>query len=172
MSDAFLGQVMLTAFGFAPKYWAQCNGQLLPVAQNSALFALLGTKFGGDGKTNFALPDLRSRTPVGGFPPISGPQSYSMGQAAGAETVTLLPNQMPMHTHMAEATTAPGSTQQPAGNLLAGNTSPAYASQGPLIPLGGSPLSPAGGGQPHSNMQPFQTVNMNICLYGTFPPRN
>jgi microcystin-dependent protein len=171
---------MMTAFGFAQKYFAQCNGQLLPIAQNQALFSLLGTTYGGDGRVTFALPDLRSRTPVGGIPSSSpnwNPPQYLMGQASGTENVTLISTELPSHTHSVTLTTATGTRSSPRGaGTTLGASDPStdmfYGPAAMLMPLGGGPLSPAGGSAPHPNVQPYTTINFNIALQGIFPSRN
>jgi microcystin-dependent protein len=180
VSEFFLGQVMMTGFNFAPKYWAQCSGQLLPISQNQALFSLLGTQFGGDGITNFALPDLRGRTPIaygGSVDPSWQPPAVQMGQAGGSENVTLLPTNLPAHTHTVNATTASGDNRNATGRLFATSTSaaapiPLYApSNGPLVPQSPQTVAPAGGNQAHPNVQPYTTINFCIALNGIYPTR-
>lgn len=179
MSDFFIGQVMMTGFNFAPKFWAQCNGQLLPIAQNQALFSLLGTQFGGNGTTNFALPDLRGRSPVGyasSVDPAWQPPAVQIGQAAGAESVTLLSTNMPAHTHAVNASTTAGDNRIPSNRVYATNTAAGQslyaASTGPVVPLNSQTVAAAGGNQPHSNIQPYTTINFCIALQGIFPSRN
>ena len=181
MSDFFIGQVMLTGFNFAPKYFALCNGQLLPINQNQALFALLGTQFGGNGTTNFALPDLRGRTPVGYASSVDAgwqPPSVQIGQAAGVENVTLLSTNLPAHTHSVNASTANGDNRVPPGRVFAtsvdsGAPPPLYApSSGPLVPLNPQSVGQGGGNQPHTNLQPYGTISFCIALAGIFPSRN
>ncbi|OYY88980.1 MAG: microcystin-dependent protein [Sphingomonas sp. 28-66-16] len=173
MSEFFLGQVMMTGFGFAQKYFAQCNGQLLPINQNQALFSLLGTVYGGNGIQTFGLPDLRSRTPAGGG---FGSGDYALGQVGGTEQVTLIESQLPRHTHNAVMTTATGSRGSPRGSgATLGNIdppTPGFYSPTPDIPLQGQPLTQTGNNLPHSNMQPYTTINFNIALSGVFPSRN
>jgi microcystin-dependent protein len=178
MSEYFMGQIMLTGFGFAPKYFAQCNGQLLSVSQNQALFSLLGTNYGGNGIQTFALPDLRSRAPAGGGYPSSDPAwqpaTVMAGQAAGTENVTLLSMQIPSHNHQINATTANAATEFNSGSeYLAKITGGGrlYGDPAALPPLSGGPLTPSGGTQPHPNMQPYETINFNIALYGIYPSR-
>lgn len=171
MSDYFLGQVMMAGFGFTPKYFAQCNGQLLPIAQNQALFSLLGTTYGGNGVTNFALPDLKGRTPVH-FGNSMG-DSIVLGQQGGVENVTLQPNNMPQHSHFLQATTAPGTTRIPKGNALASSPSTAlYAAAQSTVSLSQQSVSQTGNTQPHSNLQPYTALNFCIALQGIFPSRN
>lgn len=175
MSEFFIGQIMMAGFGFAPKFWALSNGQLLPINQNQALFSLLGTQYGGNGTTNFALPDLRSRTPIGyasSVDPSWQPPAVQIGQSAGVENVTLLSTNLPSHTHQINATTANGSTRNP-NNAIYANTSVAlHASPTALVPLNSATLSPAGGNQPHPNLQPYSVINFCIALSGIYPSRN
>jgi microcystin-dependent protein len=176
-----MGQIMMTGFGFAQKNFAQCNGQLLGIAQNQALFSLLGTTYGGNGIQTFGLPDLRSRTPAGGIQSQDGgwqPPQYVLGELAGQENVTLLTPQLPMHTHSVNVTSVAG-TGAPGGRnpgltLAASNpdTATQYGPPAALMPLGGAPLTPTGGSQPHPNIQPYQAINFNIAMYGIFPSRN
>lgn len=171
MSDFFLGQIMLTGFGFAPRGFAQCNGQLLPINQNTALFSLLGTYYGGNGTTTFGLPDLRGRTPVG-FGTAPGGSSYTIGQPDGTETVTLDQTQMPAHTHVLGATTQNGTVRSPTGALYGGAASEAlYGPSGNAVALASGQVQTIGGSQPHSNMQPYGTINFNIALTGVYPSR-
>jgi microcystin-dependent protein len=176
MSEYFIGQIMTVGFGFAPKYFAQCNGQLLPIAQNQALFSLLGTQYGGNGVTNFALPDMRGRTPVGydtSVDPGWQPPSVQIGEVAGVENVTLLTSNLPAHTHGVAATTTAGTTRNPRSNLYAAPNVSIYGpSSGTQIPLNQQTLSPTGGTQPHPNMQPYSCINFCIALQGIFPSRN
>lgn len=181
MSEFFIGQIMMTGFNFAPKFWARCDGQLLPIAQNQALFSLLGTQYGGNGTTVFALPDLRSRTPVGSatsVDPAWNPPAVPIGQAAGVENVTLLSTNLPAHTHTANASTANGDNRNASGRLFATSISTATApnlyaaSTGPLVPQNPQSVAPAGGNQPHPNLQPYSVINFCIALNGIFPSRN
>lgn len=182
MSDYYMGQVMMTGFPFAQKNFAQCNGQLMAIAQNQALFSLLGVIYGGDGIRTFALPDLRSRTPSGAgqsADPNWQPPQYAMGQIAGTETVTLLVPELPAHIHSVTVTAAPGTAAAPSlrqpGMTLAACTPDTFFQYGPAgqpMPLGGAPLTPTGGNQPHPNIQPYQAINFNIAMYGIFPSRN
>ena len=169
MSDPFLGQININAFGFAPKGWALCNGQLLPINQNQALFSLLGTQFGGDGRTTFALPDFRGRAAV------HRGAGLEQGQTAGAESVTLTRAQMPSHSHalMASADFAisnvPGNAlpaARPRGGLAL------YATGGPPGSMAPGAVTSVGAGQQHPNMQPFNTLNFVIAMTGIFPSRN
>ena len=181
MSEFFIGQIMMAGFNFAPKYFAQCNGQLLPINQNQALFSLLGTQFGGNGTTNFALPDLRSRTPIG-YPssvdPGWQPPSVQIGQAGGIENVTLLQTNIPAHAHAMNASTSPGDNRIPATRAFATSTNSATAanlyapSTGAPVVMNAQSVAPAGGNQPHPNLQPYTTINFCIALQGIFPSRN
>lgn len=167
--DTYLGTIMPVGFAFAPKGWALCNGQLLPVAQNQALFSLLGTNFGGDGRSTFGLPDLRGRTPV-------GLSQSNPGLPSGTETVTLTADQLPAHIHSVTATTAVGSGRgNPATNRIFGTNGNAaatmFASPTELVALGPNNVGPSGGNFPHENMQPYLVVNYIIALQGAFPSR-
>jgi microcystin-dependent protein len=168
----FLGSIFPIAFNFPPKGYALCNGQFLPINQNQALFSLLGTTYGGNGQTTFALPDLRGRT---GISSGQGPglQNYQLGQASGIETVTLNINQMPLHNHTMFGTTAAASTPTANGNVL--GQFGAYASS-PPDPAAGSmsaaTISTVGGSQPHENREPFLVINWIIALQGIFPSQN
>lgn len=166
--DPFLGEIRLLSFGFAPTGWAMCNGEVMSITQNQALFTLLGTTFGGNGTTTFALPDLRDRVPIGAG-------SYSLGWNGGEEAHALTISEMPAHTHAVRGTTAAISTPNPQGNLL-GTTPPTF---GPLykstaanrVALNTAAIAKAGISQPHSNMQPFLTISFAIALIGTYPSR-
>lgn len=174
MSEPFLAQVTIMAFDFAPRGWAQCNGQLLPISQNQALFALLGTTYGGDGRVNFALPDLRGRGAV--HFGSSGGNSTQLGERGGAEVVTLTSPQMPIHRHNLNTVTDFANSGAP------GNALPAARARGGLAiygPGGGADtaMNPVavqnvGGSQPHNNMQPFGVLNFCIALQGIFPSQN
>ncbi len=175
MSEKFIGQIMMAGFNFAPKYFAQCNGQLLPINQNQALFSLLGTQYGGNGTTNFALPDLRSRTSIGyasSVDPGWQPPPVQIGQTGGVENVTLLSTQLPTHTHALGGTTVEGHTKNPTGALFANTPVSLYAAPGSLVPLNPNTCGGAGGNQPHPNLQPYTTINFCIALQGIFPSRN
>jgi microcystin-dependent protein len=174
----FLGMVTIFGFNFPPRGWQLCNGQLISIAQNQALFALLGTMYGGDGVSTFALPDFRGRVPVGmGTGP--GLSNYVQGQVSGTENVTLLSTQMPQHSHVMTAS-GDGPTQATAsGASLASevrggvNPMPTVYANGATNPVSmGSATSIAGGSQPHSNMQPYLALNFSIAMEGIFPSRN
>ncbi len=179
MSEFFIGQIMMAGFNFAPKFFAQCNGQLLPIAQNQALFSLLGTQYGGNGQTTFALPDLRSRTPIGYASSVDSgwqPPPVQIGQVSGVENVTLLSVNLPAHNHLANASTANGDSRAAGGRIFATSTNAGSsppnlyaASTGTLVPLNAQTVAPAGGSQPHPNLQPYSVINFCIALQGIFP---
>jgi microcystin-dependent protein len=173
MADPFVGEIRLVGFNFAPTGWAQCNGQLLPLSQNTALFSLLGTFYGGDGKSTFALPDLQGRAPLhqGQGPGLS---EYTLGQENGVETITLLQSEFPAHTHAARALNDPAELQAPAPNrAMARSTSGfAYTTAAPDVTMSPQTLSLSGGSLPHNNLQPLLVMNYVIALQGIFPPRS
>ena len=167
--DPYLGEIRLLSFNFAPKGWAFCNGALLAVNQYQALFALLGTYYGGNGVQTFALPDLRSRVPIhmGG--------SYNIGQVSGVENVTLLVTEIPAHIHMIQAVNSPGGAKTPINSLFAqsGTTNARFAADSSnLTSLNPASVQPAGSGGPHSNIQPYLAMNYCIALQGLFPSRS
>ena len=167
MAEPFLAEIRMMSFVFAPKGWALCNGQLLPINQNQALFSLLGTTFGGDGRVNFALPDLRSRVP------IHVGAGHTLGERGGEAAHTLTPAELPNHTHLVAASTvATGGTATPNGNYLGGANNAYHAPSGPLSTLRPDAVSNVGGSQPHLNMQPFLTLSFCIALQGIFPSPN
>lgn len=169
MSDPFLGELKLASFNFAPKGWAQCNGQLMPINQNQALFALLGTTYGGNGTTNFALPNLQGRAP------LHRGNGVVLGQMAGAETVTLNSSQLPTHTHTLTASADIANASVPAGALPAAKPRGGmnrYALDGNDTVMGASSLTSIGGSQPHQNMQPYTVLMWIIALQGIFPSQN
>ena len=169
MSEPFLGEIRLTSFSFAPRGWALCNGQLLSISQNTALFSLLGTYYGGNGTSNFALPNLMARSPLH----ASG--AHPIGQAGGAATHTLTVNEMPSHGHALRASSKTAASPSPNGGVLAlparGGT-PAYAAATSLVPLNPAAITAAGGSQPHENMPPYLVMNFVIALQGIYPSRN
>jgi microcystin-dependent protein len=170
-STPLLGQIMIVPYQFAPKGWALCNGQVLPINQNQALFALLGTTFGGDGLTSFALPDLRGRAPIGmGQGPGLAP--YDLGETGGQEVVTLTLSQIPSHTHVAMGATAVANTGSPAGASWAMPRALLYSSIAPAVPMSTEALGSSGGGQPHENRKPYVVMSYVIALQGIFPSRN
>ena len=171
-AQPFIGQIMVFAGNFAPQGWAQCNGQLMPISQYDALFSLIGTTYGGDGQTTFALPDLRSRVPIhqGQGPGLSG---YVIGQNGGAEAVTLLTTQLPVHTHPAMGNSDAGTNTDPTGGVWAsGSTSTYIAGASANTNMNPTSISGSGGGQPHDNMLPFLTLNFCIALEGIYPSQS
>ena len=172
MADPFVAEIRVFPFNFAPRGWAWCDGQLLPLSQNTALFSLLGTTYGGNGKSNFALPDLQGRAPMH---PGQGPglALRDLGEIGGTETVTLLETEIPSHSHGFNVSQADGISRVPTGEQLAtGIAVSMYAAPGSLVSLSPSALVPAGGNQPHNNMQPYLTFYFCIALQGVFPPRS
>jgi microcystin-dependent protein len=173
MADPFVAEIRIFPFNFAPRGWAWCDGQLLPLSQNTALFSLLGTTYGGNGKSNFALPDLQGRAPMH---PGQGPglSLHDLGETGGSETVTLLESEIPSHSHALRASLDDGDVKIPnpsrslgksgGGNIYTTATSP-------LVSMAPECLAPAGGDAPHNNMQPFLTFYFCIALQGVFPPR-
>lgn len=168
MAEPFLSEIRMISFGFAPRGWALCNGQLFPINQNQALFALLGTTYGGNGITNFALPDLRGRVPIHeGLGP--GLTSRSLGERAGSETVTLTTAELPQHAHPQAARGVAANLTNPANALPAQAQSPIWRVGAPTTVGTGALSTPAGGSQPHANMMPFLTIGFVIALQGIFP---
>lgn len=172
MADPFVAEIRIFPFNFAPKGWAWCDGQVLPISQNTALFSLLGTTYGGDGRSTFALPNLQGRAPMH---PGQGPglSLHDLGETGGSDTVTLLESELPAHSHAVSASQADGIERRPAGQQLAAGIGgiAAYAPPGSLIPMSPLTLAPAGGGQLHNNLQPYLTLYFCIALQGVFPPR-
>jgi microcystin-dependent protein len=174
MSDPFIAEIRMCAFDFAPRFWAACDGQLLPISQNQALFSLLGTTFGGNGTTTFALPDMRGRTPVH-WGQGAGLGGVTLGEAAGTEAVTLTAAHLPSHSHGVRASSDLAAATSPAAAVMGAKPRggiDAYAAPGNLTPLAPGAVGNAGGGQPHENMQPSLAVNFVIALSGIFPSRN
>jgi len=171
VAEPFLGEIRVFGFNFAPVGWAFCQGQLLPIAQNTALFSLLGTTYGGDGIQTFALPDLRSRVPVG-FGQGPGLSSYVLGQQSGTENVTLTQVQMPQHSHTVQANDSPGTATRPAGGVLARTGAGTYATSTDGTTMLTNMVSGSGGSQPHTNLQPLLGINFCIALQGIFPSRS
>ena len=169
----FLGEIDLVAFNFAPKGWAFCAGQLLAINQNSALFALLGTTYGGDGINNFALPDLRGRRAIA-FGQGSGLSSYTLGTVGGEESVTLTIGQLPSHNHIPNANRLTATAPGPGGNLWSTQTQVFLYSNAPAgtLPMSSLAIGSAGGGQAHENRSPFLVLNYIIALQGIFPSQN
>jgi microcystin-dependent protein len=163
MAEPFLSEIRIMSFVFAPKGWALCNGQLLPINQNQALFSLLGTTFGGDGRVNFALPDLRGRTP------IHVGSGHTLGERGGEQAHTLSIAELPEHTHVLNASSADASAPLPGGNLLAKSPNQLYHAPDNLVALNAGSVTNTGGSQAHLNMQPFLTLTACIALQGIFP---
>jgi len=165
MSTPFLGEIKIISWNFPPKGWAFCNGQLLDINSNQALFSILGTTYGGNGQTNFALPDLRGRAPIhmgGGF---------VEGERAGEENHTLITSEMPAHNHLVSASSVAPDQGLPTGNQW-GSVASGYSSSAPNTTFAPSAMTNTGGSQPHNNMQPFLVLNFVIALQGIFPSRN
>ncbi|AMB60046.1 phage tail protein [Microterricola viridarii] len=176
MSDPFVAEIRMFPFNFAPKGWAWCDGQLLPLSQNTALFSLLGTTYGGDGKSTFALPDLNGRSPLhhGQGPGLS---LYDLGQSGGESAITLLESEIPSHSHGLQARNAPGTSTSAQDNVPAIPRSGRAQQRGfapasaPASNLNLAAVAPAGGNQPHNNLPPYLTLYFAIALQGVFPPR-
>ena len=164
MSEPFLSEVKIVSFSFAPKGWALCNGQLMPINQNQALFSLLGTTYGGDGRVNFGLPDLRGRIPI-----HFG--SHTLGERAGEENHTLIISEMPAHVHPVSAGDAAPNQGLPTGNMWT-SASGAYSNASPDSSMNPASIGNTGGSQPHTNLQPFLVLNFIIALQGIFPSQN
>jgi microcystin-dependent protein len=176
MADPFVAEIRITAFNFAPKGWAFCNGQLLPLSQNTALFSLLGTFYGGDGKVTFALPNLQGAAPLhtGGSQPGPGLSSYFLGQEGGSDTVSLLASEMPLHNHDLRADTqdnADVGIPNPSASFAGSIGGTLYQNGPPNVTLAGQAIAIVGGSQPHNNLMPYLTMNYIIALQGVFPPR-
>ena len=178
--DPFVAEIRILPFNFPPKGWAFCDGQLMPISQNTALFSLLGTTYGGDGKSTFALPNMQGNAPMH---PGQGPglSLHDLGEVGGSPTVTLLQTEMPVHSHAIGVASSPflsGQVSTPSNQTVlakaGGSTTNAYTSGQTQTnqTLNGSTLTPAGGSQPHNNMQPYITLNFCIALQGVFPPRS
>lgn len=168
MSEPFLGEIKIMSFNFPPRGWALCNGQLLPINQNQALFALFGTTYGGNGQTNFALPDFRSRVPV------HQGAGFTMGQRAGQEAHTLTISEIPAHNHFAVAVSNVQNSIAPTNNSFFAATTPSefYSGAAPDTTMLPAMLGNQGGNQPHNNMQPYLTLNFCVALQGIFPSQN
>lgn len=169
MAEPFLSEIRIMSFVFAPKGWALCNGQLLPINQNQALFSLLGTTFGGDGRVNFALPDLRGRTP------IHVGSGHTLGERGGEQAHTLSISELPTHTHVLNASSSAGNApvpNGPSGNLLASTPNQIYGPATSLVAMNAASVTNTGGSQAHLNMQPFLTLSFCIALQGIFPSPN
>ncbi len=167
MSECFLSEIRIMSFNFAPRSWAMCNGQLLPINQNQALFSLLGTTYGGNGQTTFALPDLRGNVP------IHVGNGHTLGERGGEQAHTLTQNELPTHVHALNGTSNNGASILPTGNLLAGSPTPLYrAPDANLTAMNPASIGSIGGSQTHLNMQPYLALNFCIALQGIFPSQN
>jgi len=170
--DPFVAEIRIFPFNFAPKGWAFCDGQILPLSQNTALFSLLGTTYGGDGKSNFALPNMQGNAPMH---PGQGPglSLHDLGETGGSDTVSLLESEMPSHSHAINAQTIPGNIKLPSSSVSLTRSSGGFAYTPPttLVAMADSTLAPTGGDMPHNNLQPYLTLNFCIALQGVFPPR-
>jgi microcystin-dependent protein len=166
MAEPFLGEIRIVSFNFAPKGWAMANGQLLPINQNQALFALFGTTYGGDGRVTFAIPDLRGRTP------ISFGNSFTLGQRGGEEAHTITMSEMPQHFHGVNGTTTIGTVNNGNGNLLGVSQTVVYNPAVSPVALDPTSVTNTGGSQPHINLQPYLTLTLIVALQGIFPSQN
>lgn len=170
--DPFVAEIRIFPFNFAPKGWAFCDGQILPLAQNTALFSLLGTTYGGDGRSNFALPDVQGNAPMH---PGQGPglSLHDLGETGGSQTVSLLQSEIPNHSHALQGNNTIGDTPEPSSIVTLGRYANAYQQNrtANLAQMAPQALAPAGGDQPHNNMQPYLTLNFCIALQGVYPPR-
>jgi microcystin-dependent protein len=166
MSEPFLSEIKLVSFNFPPKGWALCNGQLLPINQNQALFALLGTTYGGNGQTNFALPNLRGRVP------IHMGNGHTQGEAAGSTSVTVNIQQLPTHIHGLQGSSNPSGTTSDPTNAFLAPVNGGYGPASNLTTLNAQTITSVGGSQPHNNMMPYLVLNFIIALQGIFPSRN
>jgi microcystin-dependent protein len=166
MAEPFLSEIRIMSFEFAPKGWALCNGQLLPINQNQALFSLLGTTFGGDGRVNFALPDLRARTP------IHVGSGHTLGERGGEQAHTLSIAEVPLHTHLVQGTDTTATLDSPLNNVVAGASINAYGAPTALAAMNAGCVANTGGSQAHLNMQPFLTLSFCVALQGIFPSPN
>jgi microcystin-dependent protein len=169
--DPFIAEVRIFPFDFAPKGWAFCNGQILPLSQNTALFSLLGTTYGGNGQTNFALPNLQGSVPIH---PGQGPglSSYALGDTGGSDSVTLLLSEIPAHDHLVQVSEVDGNSPDPANHMLADADVYVPSTASPMTQLSPQALAPSGGDQPHNNLMPYLTMNFCIALQGVFPPHS
>jgi microcystin-dependent protein len=172
--DPFVAEIRIFPFNFAPRGWAFCDGQILPLSQNTALFSLLGTTYGGDGKSNFALPNMQGNAPMH---PGQGPglSLHDLGETGGSETVSLLESEIPSHAHALTANSNPGNVKLPGAAVTfarsGGAAANTYIPPASLVNMNDNVLAPAGGDQPHNNMQPYLTLNFCIALQGVYPPR-
>lgn len=166
MSEPFLAEIRIVGFNFAPRGWAFCDGQILPINQNQSLYSLLGTTYGGDGRTTFALPDLRGRTP------IHVGEGFQLGQKTGSEAHTLSASEIPAHTHVVSASNNTPNRETPENAFWSARSANSYSTATPNTTMQNNAIASVGGGQAHNNMQPFLVVNAVIALAGLFPSRN
>lgn len=166
MGTPFLGEVKIISWNYVPRGWAFCNGQLLPINQNQALFALMGTMYGGNGQTTFALPDMRGRIPIH----VGG--GHVQGETAGAASHTVSQSEMPTHIHLSNASTAPADSNVPDNTKFLGAVNNGYAAPANLVALAPAVIGNIGGSQPHENRQPFLALNFIVALQGVFPSQN
>jgi microcystin-dependent protein len=166
MAEPFLAEIRLMSFSFPPKGWALCDGQVLPINQNQALFSLLGTTYGGDGRVNFALPNLEGRMP------IHVGNGHTLGESGGAVSHTLTTSEMPTHLHQLQGSGADGDSPVPTGRVLSGSPSQLYSGPSSLTALNPASITTVGGSQPHTNQQPYLVLSFCIALQGIFPSRN
>ncbi len=171
MSEPYVGEIRMVGFNFAPVGWATCDGQLIPIAENDTLFTLIGTTYGGDGQSTFALPDLRGRLPVhaGQGPGLS---NRIIGEISGTETVTLTIQQIPSHSHAAMAQSGSGNQSSPSNGIWASSGQGQYGTGTGDTPMKNTLIAGSGGSQPHDNMMPYTTINFIISLFGIFPTQN
>ena len=171
MANPFVGQILVVGFNFAPKGWASCDGQLLPISQNTALFSLLGTMYGGDGRSNFALPNLSGSMAIGQGTSTTGRQ-YDVGEVGGSQTVTLLTSELPLHPHSFRADVDSGvTTNSPANAAVSSGVSLYTTATSPLVQMNPNMVGVTGGSEPHNNMMPFLGLYFVIAMQGVFPAR-
>jgi microcystin-dependent protein len=163
VAQPYVGEIRMFAGNFAPAGWMFCEGQLLPISENETLFQVIGTTYGGDGQSTFALPDLRGRIP------IHQGSGFTVGETGGAEEITLTVNQIPAHTHALLASTTTATQETPSGNLTGQGEVPLYGDESPYFPMHPQSISPVGGSQPHTNFQPYLCVDFIISLFGLYP---
>lgn len=171
MSEPYIGEIRMVGFNFAPAGWAFCNGQTLPISENDALFTLIGTTYGGDGQETFALPNLQSRFPIHAGQG-SGLTNRTLGEVGGSESVTLTVQQMPSHNHQLLGSGNSATEETPQGNVTGQPVTNIYGNLPAFQEMDQNVVGPAGGSQPHENVQPFQVINFIIALYGIFPPQS
>jgi microcystin-dependent protein len=171
MGEPFIGEIRMFGASFAPAGWAFCNGATIPISENDALFTLIGTTYGGDGQETFQLPDLQGRLPMHQGTGKDG-NTYTLGEKAGVETVTLTTQQIPIHTHAMIGSNNTATTQLPGGNVAAQGTGQIYTSANSPINMSAQSIAPIGGSQPHENLQPYLCISFIISLFGVFPQQS